>query len=162
MFRKKLNINSTIFKIFFLYLIIYLLAIFLRQSNILDNLLVLIEFKYLIFLNIISIFLGLPLSILFDVLLLKFFGIIYVLFFSPVSALLGLIQIIFFRKTNIKLSKKFFLNKIKKNNQISNLIKNFTLQPKFVFLIRAFPIFPFCLGSLFIASSEIKKRKILL
>lgn len=162
MYRKNLKFKSTILKVFILYLVIYLFALFLRYSNILDNLLIGIEFKYLIFINIISITLGLPLSILFDLLLIKFFGLIYIIFFTPVLALLGYVQVLFFRKTNIKLSKTNFLLKKIKNNKLSQSIKNFTLKPTFILLIRTFPILPFTLGSFFIASSDIKKRIIFL
>ncbi len=161
MYRKNLSFKSTIVKVTFLYFLIYLLSLFLRHSNILDNLLIETEFKYLIFINIISISLGLPLSILFDLLLIKSFGLIYIIFFTPVLALLGLIQVIFFRKTDIKLSKNFLLKKIK-TNQLLSSIKNFTLKPNFILLIRTFPILPFSLGSFFIASSNIRKRIIFL
>ena len=162
MYRKNLNFKFNILKLFILYLVIYFFALFLRHSNILDNLLIGIEFKYLIFINIISISLGLPLSILFDVLLVKFFGPIYIILFTPVLALLGCIQVLFFRKANIKLSNKNFLLKKFKNNKLSTSIRNYILQPNFILLIRTFPILPFSLGSFFIASSEIKKRIIFL
>ena len=162
MYRKNLNFKSATSRIFFLYLVIYLFALFLRQSDILDNLLQGIEFKYLIFINIISISLGLPLSILFDLLLIKFFGLIYIIFFAPVLATLGFIQVLFFRKINLKLPKKMFIFKKISNNKISNSLKNFTLKPTFILLIRTFPILPFSLGSFFIASSDIKKRIIFL
>ena len=162
MYRKNLISNSTLLKVFILYLVIYLFALFLRQSDILDNLLQGIEFKYLIFINIISISLGLPLSILFDLLLIKFFGLIYIIFFAPVLASIGFIQVIFFRKTNLKLPNKIFIFKKISNNKISNSIKSFTLKPTFILLIRTFPILPFSLGSFFIASSVIKKRIIFL
>jgi len=161
MYRKNLSFKSTIVKVAFLYFFIYLLSLFLRHSNILDNLLIETEFKYLIFINMISISLGLPLSILFDLILIKSFGLIYIIFFTPVLALLGLIQVLFFRKTDIKLSKNFLLKKFRTNQLVSS-IKNFTLKPTFILLIRTFPILPFSIGSFFIASSDIKKRIIFL
>ena len=161
MYRKNINFKYTLIKVFFLYLIIYLLSLFLRQSNVLNDLLIEIELKYLMFINIISISLGLPLSILFDLILIKFFGLIYIIFFSPILALLGFIQVLFFRKTKIKLSKNFLLKKIR-NKQLSNSIKNFTFKPIIILLIRTFPILPFTVGSFLIASTDIKKRIIFL
>ena len=66
MSRKNLNLKSTIFKIFIFYIIIYLFAFFLRYNNGFENLINEIEYRYLALINIISIFLGLPLSIVFD------------------------------------------------------------------------------------------------
>ena len=60
MSRKNLNFKSTIFKIFIFYIIIYLFALFLRYSNGFENLIIDIEYRYLALINIISIFLGLP------------------------------------------------------------------------------------------------------
>ena len=76
-----------------------------------------IQYKYLIALNIVSIFLGLPLSIIFDFILIKIFGLNYVLFFSPALTFLGMAQILIFRKINFKFSGSFlFLKNPKKNN----------------------------------------------
>ena len=66
MSRKNLNFKSTIFKILIFYIIIYLLSYFLRYSNGFENFIIYIEYRYLALINIISIFLGLPLSIVFD------------------------------------------------------------------------------------------------
>lgn len=162
MYRKNLDSESILLKIFILYLIIYLSAFFLRHNNILDHLLIGIEFRYLILMNIISISLGIPVTILFDLLLIKLFGPIYILFFSPILALLGIIQILLFRKTNLKLSKNNYLLKRIRRQKILKSIKNFTFHPPFILLIRTFPILPFSLGSFLIASSEIKIRIIFL
>ena len=81
MFKKDLNFKSIVFKVFFTYLIVYLLALILRYNYDLEFLLNNIQYKYLIVLNLISIFLGLPLSIIFDFILIKLFGLNYVLFF---------------------------------------------------------------------------------
>ena len=161
MYRKNINFKYTLIKVFFLYLIIYLISLFLRQSNLLNDLLIGIELRYLIFLNVISIFLGLPLSILFDLILIKFFGLVYIIFFTPILALLGFVQVLLFRKTHLILSKNFLLKRIR-NNQLSNSIKNFTFKPTFILLIRTFPILPFSLGSFLIASSVVKRRIIFL
>ena len=78
----KKNLNSVIFKVFFTYLLVYLFALVLRYNNDIESLLNNIQYGYLIVLNIISIFLGLPLSIIFDLILIKLFGLYYVIFFS--------------------------------------------------------------------------------
>ena len=93
MSRKNLKFRSIIFKIFIFYLIIYLFALFLRYSNDFENLIIDIEYRYLALINIISIFLGLPLSILFDFILIKFFGLKYIIFFAPILTILGFAQI---------------------------------------------------------------------
>ena len=76
MFKKNLNFNSIVLKVFFTYLIVYFLALIFRYSYNLEFLLNNIQYKYLIVLNLISIFLGLPLSIIFDFMLLKLFGLL--------------------------------------------------------------------------------------
>ncbi len=161
MSRKNLNLKPTIFKIFIFYLVIYLFALFLRYSNGFDNLIIDIEYKYLVLINIISIFLGLPISILIDFILIKFFGFNYIIFFAPILTTLGVIQIILFRKTNFIFSKNIPLIKNIKNNRMKHIFENITFKPIFILIIRTFPILPFSLGSYFIASSEINKRLII-
>ena len=161
MSRKNLNLKPTIFKIFIFYLAIYLFALFLRYSNGFENLIIDIEYKYLVLINIFSIFLGLPISILFDFILIKFFGFNYIIFFAPILTTLGVIQIILFRKTNFIFSKNIPLIKNIKNNRIKHIFENITFKPIFILIIRTFPILPFSLGSYFIASSEINKRFII-
>ena len=140
---------------------IYLFALFLRYSNGFENLIIDIEYKYLVLINIISIFLGLPISILIDFILIKFFGFNYIIFFAPILTTLGVIQIILFRKTNFIFSKNIPLIKKIKNNRMKNIFENITFKPIFILIIRTFPILPFSLGSYFIASSEINKRLII-
>ena len=105
MFRKNLNFKSAIFKIFIFYIIIYLFALFLRYNNGFENFIIDIEYRYLALINIISIFLGLPLSIVFDFILIKFFGLKYIVFFAPILTALGFAQITLLRKTNLSFSK---------------------------------------------------------
>ena len=162
MSRKNLNLKPTIFKIFIFYMAIYLFALFLRYSNGFENLIIDIEYKYLVLINIISIFLGLPISILIDFILIKFFGFNYIIFFAPILTTLGVIQIILFRKTNFIFSKNIPLIKNIKNNRMKHIFENITFKPIFILIIRTFPILPFSLGSYFIASSEINKRLIIL
>ena len=69
MFKKDINFKSIFFKVFFTYLVVYFLALIFRYYYDIEPLLINIQYKYLIFLNIISIFLGLPLSIIFDFIL---------------------------------------------------------------------------------------------
>ena len=161
MSRKNLNLKPTIFKVFIFYLAIYLFALFLRYSNGFENLIIDIEYKYLVLINIISIFLGLPISILIDFILIKFFGFNYIIFFAPILTTLGVIQIILFRKTNFIFSKNIPLIKNIKNNRMKHIFENITFKPIFILIIRTFPILPFSLGSYFIASSEINKRLII-
>ena len=161
MFRKKLKFKSTIFKIFIFYIIIYFFALFLRYSNGFENLIIDIEYRYLALINVISIFLGLPLSIVFDLLLIKFLGLKYIILFAPILTALGVAQIIIFRKTNFRFSKNIpFIQNIR-NHGIKNIFTNITFKPIFILIIRSFPILPFSLGSFFIASSEIDKKLII-
>ena len=78
MFKKGLSYKSIVFKVFFTYLVVYLLALILKYNYNLEFLLNNIQYKYLIVLNLISIFLGLPLSIIFDFMLVKIFGLDYI------------------------------------------------------------------------------------
>ena len=161
MSRKNLNLKSTIFKIFIFYIIIYLFALFLRYSSGFENLIIDIEYRYLALINIISIFLGLPITILFDLMLIKFFGFKYIIFFAPILTTLGFFQIILLRKANFTFSKNIpFIKKIN-NHRLRHIFENITFKPIFILIIRTIPILPFSLGSYFIASSEIKKRLII-
>ena len=142
-------------------MIIYLFALFLRYSNGFENFIIDIEYRYLALINIFSIFLGLPLSILFDLLLIKFFGFKYIIFFAPILTFLGVAQIILIRRTNLRFQKKILFIKIIKNHRLKQIFENITFKPIFILIIRTFPILPFSLGSYFIASSEINKRLII-
>ncbi len=162
MYKKNLNFKSVIFKVFFTYLVVYLLALVFRYNNDVESLLNNIQYRYLIVLNIISIFLGLPLSIIFDFILIKLFGLYYVLFFSPFLTILSFVQVLILRNINLKLLKRtFFLKKIE-NNYLLKLFKTFTFRPFYILIIRSFPILPHILGSYIIASSKLKKKIILI
>ena len=162
MSRKNLNLKSTIFKFFIFYIIIYLFALFLRYNNGFENLLINIVYRYLVLVNFTSIFLGLPLSIVFDFILIKFFGLNYIIFFAPILTTLGIVQIILLRKINFIFSKNIpFIRNIR-NHRLKHLFENITFKPIFILILRTFPILPFSLGSYFIASSEINKRLIII
>ena len=128
MSRKNLNLKSTIFKIFIFYIIIYLIALFLRYNNGFENLKVDIEYRYLVFINIISIFLGLPLSIVFDFILIKYFGLKYIIFFAPILTFLGISQIILLRKTNFRFSKNNPFIKNIRNHRLKHIFENITFK----------------------------------
>ena len=161
MFKKNLNFKSIIFKVFFTYLVVYFLALVLRFNYDLEFLLNNIQYKYLIVLNLISIFLGLPLSLIFDFMLLKLFGFNYILFFSPVLTILSVIQVFILRKINFKLSRSIYFYKKLENNYFLKLFENLTFRSSYILIIRSFPILPHILGSYLIASSKIKKKFIL-
>ena len=162
MFRKNLNLKPAIFKIFIFYIAIYLLALFLKYSNGFENLIMDIEYRYLALINIICILFGLPISILFDSILVKFLGFNYVIFFAPILTILGVLQIILLRKTNLRFSQNVPFLKNIRNHRLKYLFENFTFKPIFILIIRTFPILPFFLGSYLIASSEITKKFIIL
>ena len=156
------NFKSVIFKVFFTYLFVYFLALIFRYNNDVQSLLNNIQYRYLIVLNIISIFLGLPLSIIFDFILIKFFGLYYVLFFSPSLTIFSFIQVLILRKINLRLlRRRYFFKKIE-NNYLLKLFKNLTFRSYYIIIIRSFPILPHILGSYIIASTKIKKKVILL
>ena len=96
--RKNLNLKSIIFKVLFIYLVVYFVALIFRYNYDFESLLNNLQYKYLIFMNVISISLGLPLSIIFDIILIKFFGLYYVFFFSPVLTFLGVVQVLSLRR----------------------------------------------------------------
>jgi len=71
MYREELNFKSIILKVLFIYLAVYFFALISKYTYDLESLFNNIQYKYLIALNIFSIFLGLPLSIIFDFILMK-------------------------------------------------------------------------------------------
>jgi len=160
--RKGLNFKSAIFKIFFTYLGIYFFALIFKYTYDLESLFNNIQYKYLILLNIVSIFFGLPLSIIFDFILIKIFGLYYILFFSPALTILSLFQVLILRKIKLKFSRNIlFLKKPEKNN-LYKFFENITFRSFYILFIRSFPILPHVLGSYMIASSKIKKKVILI
>ena len=160
--QKDLNFKSVIFKIFFTYLGVYFLALIFKYTYDLESLFNNIQYKYLIALNIVSIFLGLPLSIIFDFILIKIFGLNYVLFFSPSLTILSVILVLILRKIKFKFSRNIlFLKKPEKNN-LYKFFDNITFKSFYILIIRSFPILPHVLGSYIIASSKIKKKVILI
>ena len=161
MSRKNLDFKPAIFKIFIFYIVIYLIALFLKYSSGFENLIMDIEYRYLALINIICILFGLPISILFDFILIKFFGFNYVIFFAPILTTLGVLQIILLRKTNLIFSKNVPFLKNIRNHRLRNIFENFTFKPVFILIIRTFPILPFSLGSYFIASSLINKKLVI-
>jgi len=160
--RKDLNFKSAIFKIFFTYLVIYFFALIFKYAYDIESLFSNIHYKYLIALNTVSIFFGLPLSIIFDFILIKIFGLNYVLFFSPALSLLSVIQVLILRKIKFKFFRNIlFFKKPVKNNPYK-FFENITFRSFYILIIRSFPIIPHVLGSYIIASSKIKKKVILL
>ena len=140
---------------------IYLFALFLKYSNGFENLIIEIEYRYLALINIISIFLGLPLSIVFDSILIKYFGFKYIIFFAPIVTILGVAQTILLRKTNLRFLKNILFIKNIRNHRLNHIFKNISFKPIFILIIRTFPILPFSLGSYFIASSGLNNRFII-
>ena len=162
MFIKHLNYKSVFFKVFFTYLVVYFLALIFRYYYDIEPLLINIEYKYLIFLNIISIFLGLPLSIIFDFILIKLLGLNYVFLFTPTLTTLSVIQVLILRRINFKFSRIKIFFKKQDNNYFLKLFENVTFRSFYILIIRSFPILPHILGSYIIASTNIKKKIIFL
>ena len=160
--QKDLNFKSVIFKIFFTYLGVYFLALIFKYTFDLEFLFNNIQYKYLIALNIVSIFLGLPFSIIFDFMLLKIFGFDYVLFFSPALTILSFIQVLILRKIKFKFSRNILFLKNPEKNNLYKFFDNITFKSFYILIIRSFPILPHVLGSYIIASSKIKKKVILI
>ena len=156
-----MNFKSVIFKIFVTYLVVYFLALISKYTFDIELIFNNIQYKYLIALNILSIFLGLPISIVFDFILIKLFGFYYVLFFSPALTILSVIQVLILRRIKFKFSRNsLFLKKPEKNN-IYKFFENVSFRSFYILIIRSFPILPHVFGSYIIASSKIKKRIIL-
>ena len=160
--RKNLNFKSILFKIFFTYLVVYFLALIFKYTYDIESLLNNIQYKYLIALNMVSIFLGLPLSIIFDFILIKLFGFNYVLIFSPTLTILSVIQVLILRKIKFKFSRKILFIKKPEKNYLYKLFENITFKSFYILIIRAFPILPHVLGSYIIASSKIRNKIILI
>jgi len=162
MLKKDLNFKSIVFKVLFTYIVVYLLALIFRYNYDLEFLINNIQYKYLIVLNLISIFLGMPLSIIFDFILIKLFGLNYILFFSPALTILSVIQVLILRKINFKFSRNMYFYKKLENNYFVKLFKNLNFRSSYILIMRSFPILPHVLGSYIIASSKIKKKVILI
>ena len=160
--RKDFIFKSAIFKIFLTYLVVYFLALIFKYAYDLESLLNNIQYQYLIALNVISIFLGLPLSIVFDFVLIKLFGIYYVLLFSPALTILSVIQVLILRKIKFKFYRNIFLLKGIEKNNLYKFLENITFRSSYILIIRSFPILPHILGSYIIASSKIKKKVIVI
>jgi len=160
--KKDLNFKSVIYKIFITYLGVYFLALIFKYTYDLESLFSNILYKYLIALNIVSIFLGLPLSIIFDFILLKIFGLNYVLLFSPVLTILSVIQVLILRKIKFKFSRNILFLKNPEKNNLYKFFDKITFKSFYILIIRSFPILPHVLGSYIIASSKIKKKVILI
>ena len=160
--KKDLNFKSVIFKIFFTYLGVYFFALIFKYNYDLESLFNNIQYKYLITLNIVSILLGLPLSIIFDFILLKIFGFNYVLLFSPALTILSAIQVLILRKIKFKFSRNILFFKKPEKNNLYKFFDNITFRSFYILIIRSFPILPHVLGSYIIASSKIKKKVILI
>ena len=160
--KKDLNFKSLIFKIFFTYLVVYFFALIFKFTYDLQSLFNNIQYIYLIALNIVSIFLGLPLSIIFDFILIKIFEFNYVLFFSPALAILSVIQVLILRKFKFKFSRNILFLKQPEKNNLYKFFDNITFRSFYILIIRSFPILPHVLGSYIIASSKINKKVILI
>ena len=155
---KNLNFKSVIFKIFFTYLGVYFLSLIFKYTYDVESLLNSIQYKYLIALNIISISLGLPLSIVFDFILIKLLGLYYVLFFSPLLTVLSVIQVLILRKIKFQYSRNILFLKKPERNNLYRFFENVTFKSFYILIIRSFPILPHILGSYIIASSKINGK----
>ena len=160
--RKNLNFKPVFLKVFFTYLGIYFLSLIFRYNFDIESSLHNIQYKYLIVINMVCVFLGIPLTTIFDFFLINIFGFYYVLFFSPVLTFLSLIQVMILRKINIKFSKNILIFQKPEKNYLFNFFGNITFRPSYILIIRSLPILPHVLGSYIIASSKIKKEIILI
>ena len=157
-----MKFKSVISKVFLTYLVIYILAFIFKYTFDIESILFNIQYQYLILINIISIFLGLPISIILDFILIKLFGLYYVLFFSPALTILSVMQVFILRRINFKFSENKLFFKYLKKNHLYRFFENITFRPFYILIIRSFPILPHILGSYIIASSKIKKKAILI
>jgi len=160
--RKNIEYKPLIFKIFFFYLMVYSLALIFKYIYDIESQLNNIQYKYLVVLNIISIFLGLPFSIVFDFILIKIFGLYYVFLFSPALTILSVFQVFILRKIKLKFSTNILFLKKQEKNKFYKFFKNVTFRSFYILIIRSFPIIPHVLGSYIIASTKIKYKVILL
>ena len=157
-----MNSKSVISKVLFTYLVIYIFALIFKYTYDFESLLKNIKYEYLIAFNIISVFCGLPFTIIFDFLLIEVFGLYYILFSSPALTIISLIQVLILRKIKLKIFRNniLFLKKTEKNN-LFNFFEKVTFNSFYILIIRSFPIMPHVLGSYIIASSKINRKVIL-
>ena len=156
-----MNSKSVISKVLFTYLVIYIFALIFKYTYDFESLLKNIKYEYLIAFNIISVFCGLPFTIIFDFLLIEVFGLHYILFSSPALTIISLIQVLILRKIKFKFSKNMLFLK-KPENNLYKFFENVTFRSFYILIIRSFPILPHFFGSYIIASSKIKRKVILL
>ena len=157
-----LSFKPIILKVFFTYLVVYILALIFKYTYDIESFFNEIQYEYLIALNVISIFLGLPLSIIFDFILIKIFGFYYVLFFTPALTILSVIQVLILRKIKFKFSRRILIFKKTDKNYFFKFFEKLTFKSFYILIIRSFPILPHILGSYIIASSKLNKRSILI
>ena len=153
-----MKFKPLIFKVFFTYLAVYFLALIFKYTYDIESLISDIHYRYLIAFNIISIFLGLPFSIIFDFILIKLFGLYYVLFFSPALTIISFLQVLILRKIKFKFSGSILFFQRQKINNLYKFFENITFKSSYILIIRSFPIIPHVLGSYIIAASKIKKK----
>ena len=153
-----MKFKPLIFKVFFTYLAVYFLALIFKYTYDIESLISDINYKYLIAFNIISIFLGLPFSIIFDFILIKLFGLYYVLFFSPALTIISFLQVLILRKIKFKFSRSILFLQRQKINNLYKFFEIITFKSLYILIIRSFPIIPHVLGSYIIAASKIKKK----
>ena len=156
-----MNYKSVIFKVFFTYLLVYILALIFKYTYNFEFLINDYQNKYLITLNIVSIFLGLPLSIIFDSILIKLYGVYYIFFFSPVLTILSVIQVLILRKIKFKFFGNSLFLKNSEKHSLYKYFENVTFRSIYILIIRSFPVMPHILGSYIIASSKIKMEVVL-
>ena len=159
---KNLDFKPVFLKVFFTYLVVYFFALIFRYNYDLTFLLNNIHYKYLIFLNILCVFFGVPLTAIFDFILIKLFGLYYVLFFSPVLTVISVLQVIILRKLKFKFFDNIFILNKPEKNYLFKFFVNITFKSNHILIIRSLPILPHILGSYIIASSKIKKTVILI
>ena len=104
---------------------------------------------------------GTPLPFILDLILIKAYGISYILIVPLIIGLICLIHCILIRKAN--LSIPLWDRITKKNQQTIQLIKGkFNIGIKEIITIRSLPLMPFILGNLIIAKSNFNLKEILI
>ncbi len=145
-----------------IYTCVFSCGIFLRSFSDFSDYINEFPTLFIIYLNFFSLLVGLPLSLVFDLVIIDQIGFIYVIFSPILIGLITCMHVIYFRNAYKKNLIKA-MNSYLKNKKLIRLIKFYNIiksKKYFILIIRSFPIFPFLLGSYFISLSNYSLRDI--
>ena len=146
-------------KIFLTYIFALCLINFLRIGFIDQIFISKVPIFLLMIINFILFFIGLPIPLVLDILLINHYGRIYIIFFPIIIGLVSTFHVYLFRRNNWEfILWNNLIKKSKRLSWISNI--RIRLNSLNILLIRSLPILPFLFGNYVIASSKLNIPKI--